>query len=55
MFVDLESNAHYLPQKEVESKLAEIANKHLALAEAAGRNGNLEEAERCAGIVFLRG
>ena len=52
MFVDLESRAHYLPQEKVESRLAEIANTHLALAEAAWTNGDLEEAERCAGIAF---
>jgi hypothetical protein len=52
MYVDLDLCHHYLPKERADTALAEIASRNLHLAQAAFQRGDLEKAEKHAGIAF---
>lgn len=52
MYVDLDFRHYYLPKERVDTALAEIAGRNFQLAQAAFQRGDLENAEKHAGIAF---
>ncbi|MCX6878530.1 MAG: hypothetical protein NTW21_32655 [Verrucomicrobia bacterium] len=52
LWVDLDGNVHYEPSTQGRENLQRLSHKHLAAATAALSEGNLDEADREAGIAL---